>query len=136
MSSSVALYKDPKRILLPPLVILPHLCTNCHQRVNVIIFSWGGGLCCGCQVLQSSTQMQTRSKITPSGSTSETQTFASTPCAIFTKKDDLFYITRSGGGLIGSWDLRKNIKNPKWQILRFKNLPADKDQMGSYGFLL
>ncbi|CAH8392223.1 unnamed protein product [Eruca vesicaria subsp. sativa] len=42
---------------------------------------------------------------------------------MYSKKDDVFLIPGSGGHLMGSWDLKKPDKNPKFRRLRFRKIP-------------
>ncbi|EFH42375.1 hypothetical protein ARALYDRAFT_495669 [Arabidopsis lyrata subsp. lyrata] len=89
---------EPKRIPLPPLVTLPHC--------------------------------QTQYKNIPAQRNSEwINVRIANPCfyssrVMFSEKHDMFCIPGSGGHLIASWDLHTDKhKNPKFQRLRFQNIP-------------
>ncbi|KAG7538021.1 hypothetical protein ISN44_As13g018480 [Arabidopsis suecica] len=91
-----ASYTEPKRIPLPPLVTLPL-----------------------CLIAKLKSLPMYRLKITPSGSTSESQTPASTPLVSCFRRNMTCFAY-----IIGSWDLHTDKhKIPKFQRLRFQNLP-------------
>ncbi|KAL1215723.1 hypothetical protein V5N11_024264 [Cardamine amara subsp. amara] len=112
---------DPKRIMLPPLVTLPH----CQSQyvTNVAMSSSPEEEDCVVAVKFLGPQL---SFCRPATSNSEwINVRISNPCffsspVMFSKKDDMFRIAGSGGHLIGSWDLHKH---SKLQSLRFQNLP-------------
>ncbi|KAL1217694.1 hypothetical protein V5N11_006434 [Cardamine amara subsp. amara] len=116
---------DPKRILLPPLVTLPHCQTKYITNVAMSSSSPEEEDC----VVAVKFLGPQLSFYRPARSNSEWINIRITdPCffsspVMFSKKDDMFRIAGSGGHLIGSWNLHKHSKNPKLQSLRFQNLP-------------
>ncbi|KAG7543085.1 hypothetical protein ISN45_Aa07g030120 [Arabidopsis thaliana x Arabidopsis arenosa] len=116
---------EPKRILLPPLVTLPHCQTQYVTNVAmsssfpeeedcVVAVKFLGPQLSFCRPARNNSEWINIRMTDPC--------FFSSP-VMFSKKDDMFRIAGSGGHLIGSWDLQNHSNNPKLQILRFQNLP-------------
>ncbi|KAG2310481.1 hypothetical protein Bca4012_024997 [Brassica carinata] len=114
----------PKRISLPPLVTLPHCQTQIITNVSmsssspedcVVAVKFLGPQLSFCKLSSQSKPEWTNIKI-------ENPCFYSSR-VMFSKKHNMFGIPGSGGHLIGSWDPYKPSKNPKFQRLRFTNMP-------------
>ncbi|XP_010436629.2 PREDICTED: uncharacterized protein LOC104720423 [Camelina sativa] len=116
---------DPKRIVLPPLVTLPHCQTQYVTNVAMSSSSPQEEDC----VLADKFLGPQLSFCRPARRNSEWVNIRMTdPCffsspVMYSKKDDMFRIAGSGGHLVGSWDLHNPSNNPKLQSLRFQNLP-------------
>ncbi|KAG7537902.1 hypothetical protein ISN44_As13g017470 [Arabidopsis suecica] len=116
---------NPKRIPLPALVTLPRCQT---QIVTNLAMSSSSPEDEDCVVAVKFLGPQL-SFCRPAQSNSEWINFRiENPCfytspVMFSKKDDMFRIPGSGGNLIGSWDPRTHKCKPKFQRLRFRNLP-------------
>ncbi|XP_010446183.1 PREDICTED: uncharacterized protein LOC104728976 [Camelina sativa] len=113
---------DPKRILLPPLVTLPHCQTQYVTNVAmssspeeedcVVAVKYLGPQLSFCRPAQSKSEW-INVRI-------ESPCFFSSP-VMFSKKEGMFRIAGSGGHLIGSLDRHKHSKKPKFQRLWFQN---------------
>ncbi|CAL9217366.1 unnamed protein product [Arabidopsis halleri] len=121
----VASDTDPKRISLPPLVTLPRCQTQIVTNVAmsssspddedcVVAVKFLGPQLSFCRPAQSNSQWINFRIANPCFYSSH---------VIFSKKHDMFRIPGSGGHLIGSWDPLTHKHKPKFQRLRFKNLP-------------
>ncbi|XP_019095829.1 PREDICTED: uncharacterized protein LOC109130585 [Camelina sativa] len=115
----------PKRIPLPPLVTLPRCQTQIVTNVSmstpspededcVVAVKFLGPQLSFCRPAQSNSGW--------------TNIRIPHPCffssrVMYSKKDDTFRITGSGGHIIASWDPRTHKNKPKLQRLRFHNLP-------------
>ncbi|ESQ43009.1 hypothetical protein EUTSA_v10015966mg [Eutrema salsugineum] len=103
---------DPKRISLPPLVTLP----CCQTQMDcVVAVKFLGPQLSFCRPAQSNKPEWTNVRI-------ENPCFYSSP-VMFSNKDDMFRIPGSRGHFIRSWDHRTENHKPKFQRLRFQNLP-------------
>ncbi|CAH8357183.1 unnamed protein product, partial [Eruca vesicaria subsp. sativa] len=108
---------NPKPILLPPLVTLPHCQTQIITNVSL-----------------SSPSPEEEDCVV---AVKFLGTLASSPPVrvMFSKKHTMFRILGSGGQLIGSWDLCDDKHTPKFQELRYLNLPelskAERETMHS-----
>ncbi|KFK37681.1 hypothetical protein AALP_AA3G014900 [Arabis alpina] len=116
---------DPKRIPLPPLVTLPFCQTNIVTNVSmstsspededcVVAVKFLGPQLSFCRPAQSNPEW---TNIRTDGSCFHYSR------VMFSKRDDMFRIPGSGGHLIGSWDLCKDITQPTFQSLKFQNIP-------------
>ncbi|XP_023644947.1 uncharacterized protein LOC17900263 isoform X2 [Capsella rubella] len=116
---------DPKRISLPPLVTLLHCQTQIVTNVAmsspspyeedcVVAAKFLGPQLSFCRPGQSNSQW-TNVRI-------ENPCFFSSQ-VMYSKKHDMFRMPRSGGHLIGSWDLHKHNHTLKLQKLRYQDLP-------------
>ncbi|KAG7534223.1 hypothetical protein ISN45_Aa08g018060 [Arabidopsis thaliana x Arabidopsis arenosa] len=116
---------DPKRISLPPLVTLPGCQTQVVTNVAmsssspededcVVAVKFLGSQLSFCRPAQANSEWINFRIASPC--------FYSSP-VMFSEKHDMFCIPGSGGHLIGSWDPRTHKHKPKFQRLRFQNLP-------------
>ncbi|AED96694.1 hypothetical protein AtNW77_Chr5g0141441 [Arabidopsis thaliana] len=117
---------NPKRIPLPPLVTLPHCQTQIVTNVSmsssspedencVVAVKFLGPQISFCRPAQRNSEWINVRIANPCFYSSR---------VMFSEKHDLFRIPGSGGHIIASWDLHKDKhKNPKFQRLRFQNLP-------------
>ncbi|KAG7537924.1 hypothetical protein ISN44_As13g017690 [Arabidopsis suecica] len=116
---------DPKRISLPPLVTLPRCQTQVVTNVAmsssspededcVVAVKFLGSQLSFCRPAQANSEWINFRIASPC--------FYSSP-VMFSKTHDMFCIPGSGGHLIGSWDPRTHKHKPKFQRLRFQNLP-------------
>ncbi|XP_010443019.1 PREDICTED: uncharacterized protein LOC104725963 [Camelina sativa] len=119
-----ASYANPKSIPLPPLVTLPHCQTRIVTNVSMSSSSPDDDEDCVVAVKFLGPQL---SFCRPARSHPEwTNIRIRNPCffssrVMFSKKDNMFRIPGSGGHLMGSWTHKHD--NPKFQSLRFRNLP-------------
>ncbi|XP_013629713.1 PREDICTED: uncharacterized protein LOC106335677 [Brassica oleracea var. oleracea] len=134
----VASNSDPKRILLPPLVTLPHCQTQIITNVSlsspspeeedcVVAVKFLGHQLSFCRPASQSNSKWFNIKI-------------DNPCffssrVMFSKRHNMFRLPGAGGQLIGSWDLCEDKHTPKFQELRYHNLPelskAERETMHS-----
>ncbi|CAF2213580.1 unnamed protein product [Brassica napus] len=134
----VASNSDPKRISLPPLVTLPHCQTQIITNVSlsslspeeedcVVAVKFLGHQLSFCRPASQSNSKWFNIKI-------------DNPCffssrVMFSKRHNMFRIPGAGGQLIGSWDLCEDKHTPKFQELRYHNLPelskAERETMHS-----
>ncbi|XP_020878159.1 uncharacterized protein LOC110227633 [Arabidopsis lyrata subsp. lyrata] len=124
----VASDTDPKRILLPPLVTLPHCQTQMVTNVAmsssspedeecVVAVKFLGPQLSFCKPAQRNPEWINIRIEDPCFFSSQ---------VMFSKKEDMFRILASGGHLIRSWDLRTN---PKLHEVQFRNLPNTKPEL-------
>ncbi|KAL0875138.1 hypothetical protein Bca101_024843 [Brassica carinata] len=123
----VASDTNPKRIPLPPLVTLPHCQTKIITNVSMSSSSPDDDEDCVVAIKFLGPQLSFCKPATQSKS-EWTNIKIENPCfyssrVMFSKKHNLFRIPGSGGHLIGSWDPYKPSNNPKFQRLRYKNMP-------------
>ncbi|CAL9243720.1 unnamed protein product [Arabidopsis halleri] len=117
---------EPKRIPLPPLVTLPHCQTQIVTNVSmsssspedencVVAVKFLGPQISFCRPAQRNSEWINVRIANPCFYSSR---------VMFSEKHGLFRIPGSGGHIIASWDLHTDKhKNPKFQRLRFRNLP-------------
>ncbi|EFH38946.1 hypothetical protein ARALYDRAFT_497341 [Arabidopsis lyrata subsp. lyrata] len=107
---------EPKRIPLPPLVTLPHCQTQYKNDENcVVAVKFLGPQISFCRPAQRNSEWINVRIANPCFYSSR---------VMFSEKHDMFCIPGSGGHLIASWDLHTDKhKNPKFQRLRFQNIP-------------
>ncbi|KAG2310488.1 hypothetical protein Bca52824_022045 [Brassica carinata] len=120
----------PKRIPLPPLVTLPHCQTKIITNVSMSSSSPEDDEDCVVAVKFLGPQL---SFCKPAGQSSsepdwtnikiENPCFYSSSRVMFSKKDNMFHILGEGGNLIGSWDPSNPSDDPKFQSVRFKDMP-------------
>ncbi|CAH2069966.1 unnamed protein product [Thlaspi arvense] len=115
---------DPKRIPLPPLVTLPHCQTKMVTNVSMSSSSPEDEDC----VVAVKFLGPQLSFCRPANKPKWTNIKIENPCfyssrVMFSKKHEMLRILGAGGYIIGSWDLRTKKNKPKFQKLRFQNLP-------------
>ncbi|CAH2069963.1 unnamed protein product [Thlaspi arvense] len=115
---------DAKRIPLPPLATLPHCQTKIVTNVSMSSSSPEDEDC----VVAVKFLGPQISFCRPANKPEWRNIRIENPCfyssrVMFSKKHDTFRILGSGGYIIGSWDLSTKRNKPKFQRLRFQNLP-------------
>ncbi|KAF8052069.1 hypothetical protein N665_1614s0004 [Sinapis alba] len=120
----------PKRIHLPPLVTLPHCQTKIITNVSMSSSSPEDDEDCVVAVKFLGPQL---SFCKPAGQSSSskpewTNIKIENPCfyssrVMFSEKDNMFRILGDGGHLIGSCDPGNPSDDPKFQSVRFQNMP-------------
>ncbi|KAF8052067.1 hypothetical protein N665_1614s0002 [Sinapis alba] len=120
----------PKRIPLPPLVTLPHCQTKIITNVSMSSSSPEDDEDCVVAVKFLGAQLSFCKPACQSSSSKPewTNIKIENPCfyssrVMFSEKDNMFRILGDGGNLIGSWDPSNPSDDPKFQSVRFQNMP-------------